>query len=105
VVPVVLDVQVRRRLAEATVLLAGEIDMVSAGEVSAVLSRLLDQGCRTVEVDLSGVRFLAAAGLGVLVERDRDYRAASARLVLVRPTPACARPFALTGLDRVLTIR
>jgi anti-sigma B factor antagonist len=104
-VPVALEVQIRRRPEQATVRLTGEIDMVTAGEVAEVLTGLLDQGCRTVEVDLSGIRFLAAAGLAVLLERDRCFRSAAARLVLVRPSPVCSRLFALTGLDTALTIR
>jgi anti-sigma B factor antagonist len=100
-----LGIEIIRRPRQATVRLTGEIDMVTAGELAEVLSRLLEQGCGTVEVDLSGVGFLSAAGLAVLVEHDRSSRSGAGRLLLVRPSPMCARVFAITHLDAVLTIR
>ncbi|WP_214404130.1 STAS domain-containing protein [Pseudonocardia lacus] len=103
--PCQLEIDVRGGHDHATVGVVGEIDMVSADRLAATLDRLLDQGCRTVELDLSGVVFLAAAGLAVLVENDRRYRDASARLLVVRPSRRCERLFALTGLTEVLTVR
>jgi anti-sigma B factor antagonist len=100
-----LGIEVVRRPRQATVRLTGEIDMVTAGELAGVLSGLLEQRCGTVEVDLSGVGFLSAAGLAVLVEHDRRLRSGSGRLVLARPSPMCARVLAITGLDALLTIR
>jgi anti-anti-sigma factor len=100
-----LDLEVHRRSDRATVRVVGEVDMASADALAATLHQLLDQGCRTVELDLSGVGFLAAAGLAVLVEHDRHYRDGAARLLVVRPSPRCARLFALTGLTEVLTVR
>jgi anti-sigma B factor antagonist len=103
--PAALDVAIVRRPEQATVRLTGDVDMVTADEVADVLSRLLDPHCRTVEVDLSGVGFMSAAGLAVLLEQDRRFRSRSARLLLVRPSPVCSRLFAITRLDAVLTIR
>jgi anti-sigma B factor antagonist len=99
-----LDVRVRRAGAVAVVELHGEVDMVSAPQLAEVLRHLLGQRCSEVEVDLAGVRFLAAAGLATLVEAHRHYQECAARLVLVRPTPACARLLAITRLDGTLTI-
>ena len=101
--PFALDV--RHAEDRATVLVSGEIDMVSADRLAATLQGLLERGCATVEVDMSGVGFLAAAGLAVLVEHDRRFRDASARLLVVRPSQRCARLFALTGIGGVLTVR
>ena len=104
-VPVPLDLQIRRGPERATVWVVGELDMVTADQLDTTLHRLLEQGCRTVELDLSGVAFLAAAGLAVLVEHHGRYRDASARLLIVRPSRRCARLFALTGLTEVLSVR
>jgi anti-sigma B factor antagonist len=103
--PPALEITVRRAPERANVCLTGEVDMVTAAQLADALSRVLDHGCRTVEVDLSGVGFMSAAGLRVLVEADRHARRRRARLLLTRPTPACARLFTLTGLDATLTIR
>ncbi|HZG92840.1 MAG TPA: STAS domain-containing protein [Pseudonocardia sp.] len=99
-----LDVRVRRSGATAVVELTGEIDMVTAPQLAEVLRHLLEQRCSPVEVDLAGVRFLAAAGLAALVEAHHRYQDDAARLVLVRPTPVCARLLAITRLDATLII-
>lgn len=103
--PVPLCVEVDRSPGQATVRVAGEIDLMTASRLAATLEELLEQGHRSVEVDLRGVRFLAAAGLTVLVDADRRYRARSARLRLVCPTRACVRLFRLASLEGMLTIR
>ncbi|MCO1657188.1 STAS domain-containing protein [Pseudonocardia humida] len=103
--PAPFELDVRIGPDQATVQVTGEIDMVSADQLATTLRGLLDQGCDTVELDMSGVGFLAAAGLAVLVEHDRRFRDASARLLVVRPSRRCARLFALTGVTEVLTVR
>lgn len=103
--PVPLRVDISRTPGRAGVRLTGEVDLMTAGRLADVLDDLLDQGCRTVEVDLCGVRFLAAAGLTVLVEAECRFRQRSGRLLLVGPTPACLRLFRLTSLEGMLTIR
>jgi anti-sigma B factor antagonist len=103
--PASFDLQVHHGPEEAAVRVVGELDMVTADQLDTTLRRLLEQGCRTVELDLSGVAFLAAAGLAVLVEHDGRFRDASARLLIVRPSRRCARLFALTGLTEVLSVR
>lgn len=104
-VPSPLGLEVRRDSDRATVQVAGEIDMANAAALSATLLALLDDGCRTVELDLSGLRFLAAAGLAVLVEHDRRYRDAAAELLVRHPSRQCVRLLAMTGLTEVLTVR
>jgi anti-sigma B factor antagonist len=99
-----LEVRVHDAPPRAIVCVSGEVDMMTAGHLATILARLLEAGRDTVEVDLSGVAFMAAAGLAALVDADRRYRDRSAKLLLTRPTPACARLFALTGLDTALTI-
>ena len=104
-VPAPLGLEVDRAADRAVVRVAGEIDMANAAALASTLHGLLDQGCRTVELDLSDLRFLAAAGLAVLVEHDRRYRDASAELLVLRPSRQCVRLLAMTGLTEVLTVR
>jgi anti-sigma B factor antagonist len=91
--------------ARATVRVVGEMDMLTVPQLGRALDELLDRGRRTVEVDLSGVTFLAASGLAVLAEWDERFRELSASLVLVAPTPAIVRVLRLTALDEVLIVR
>ena len=79
--------------------------MVTSPRIATALDRLLAQGCRSVEVDMSGVTFLSAAGLSVFVKWDSRYRNVAAQLVLVKPSRVAARSLRITDLDLVLTVR
>lgn len=81
----------------------GELDMQTSPRLAEELDRLLMSGCVHVELDLSEVSFLAAAGLAVLACADHRFQGASGRLLLVRPSRASLRVFSLTGLDATLT--
>jgi anti-anti-sigma factor len=73
------------------------------------LRRILDQLCldgfQEVVLDLAGLDFLSAIGLGTFVRADEQLRAAGGRLILNRPRPLARRVLAITELDTVLTIR
>lgn len=58
-----------------------------------------------VTVDLAGVEFLCAVALTALLQAHHDAQAGGGRLVLVHPARMHQRVFAITGLDRVLTIK
>ncbi|PPK70875.1 anti-sigma factor antagonist [Actinokineospora auranticolor] len=77
----------------------GEIDLVTAPRVrAALLGALAPPDLLLLVVDLSDVDFLAAAGLGVLVDvRDRA-RARAVDLRLVADRRSVLRPLDVTGL-------
>ena len=82
----------------------GELDMLTAPELRTQLAAQLEQ-CGHLILDLSEVTFLSAAGLHVMVE---THHRAGARGAALHLTGAhrrlIARPLAITGLHRVLTI-
>ena len=82
----------------------GELDMLTSPRLHEELDRLLTFGCVHVDLDLSEVSFLAAAGLAVLARADHRFQEASGRLLLVRPSRASRRVLSITGLDATLTI-
>jgi anti-sigma B factor antagonist len=94
-----IDVTVVGRVACMT--LVGEFDLVNADEIRAVASALATQGVGELDVDVSGVTFMAAAALNALVVARRCF-AGDGRMVVVCPTPGIRRLFELTGLDRPL---
>ena len=55
-----------------------------------------------VELDCSGLTFLDASGLRVLVAAHSDCEARGAMLTIVDPSRCVVRLLALTGLDAVL---
>jgi anti-anti-sigma factor len=64
---------------------AGPVDIVTAGRLSARLMHASAAGTRSVTVDLSGVTHLASAGVSVLYQADHRTLANDAELRLVAP--------------------
>ena len=80
------------------VCLSGELDIAG---VSAVRSQLMAM-TGDVELDCSGLTFIDACGLRVLVAAHRDSEARGAMLTIVHPSRCVVRLLALTGLDSLL---
>src|SRR5262245_38579098 len=55
-------------------------------------------------LDLGNIRFVASAGLGLLLALNRRLRSAGGRLVLSKLSPAVAEVIAVTHLDKVLEV-
>jgi anti-sigma B factor antagonist len=98
-------VQVCSDTVRSWVSLRGELDVTSAPHLQQVLDQLCRDGCPEIVLDLSGLKFLSAAGLTVLHRVDDQLRAAGGRLILHRPRWLARRALAITRLDTVLTIR
>lgn len=98
---VVLDTQHRD---DAILLVCGgEIDTLTAPQLTAAVSAALEQHPRTVVVDLDKVDFLASAGLAALVESHR-MTGENTRLHIVATGSATLRPLKLTGLTAELAV-
>ena len=100
-----LRVAVRSDASTGTAALSGELDISGVAGLREALDELHRRGHRRVELDLSDLDFLDAAGLGELVRADRRFRDSGAELVLTGLRPAQRRLLEITGLDRVLTLR
>lgn len=97
-----LDVQVSVSDQMVLVRVAGEVDIAT---VAAFRSALWSVPARPVlQVDLSGLRLLSAAGVRTLLAAHLRVRACGGALVLVDPSPVVARVLRATGLHRVMPI-
>jgi anti-anti-sigma factor len=65
------------------VVVAGELDMLTAPRLEQLLTELLHAGYRRVSVDSSGVTFFAAAGLNVICHATDQYHEAGGQLRVV----------------------
>ncbi|WP_221448066.1 STAS domain-containing protein [Saccharothrix violaceirubra] len=83
---------------------AGEVDAHTASRLRDHLVERIRPGGPDLVVDLGGVRFLAAAGLGVLAEVAASADAAGVRIHVVARTRPVLLPLSLTGLDVVLDV-
>jgi anti-sigma B factor antagonist len=83
---------------------AGELDIATAEQAYSFITEVIDgrlKGSAPVTVDLSGVTFCDASGLGALARLARYARAAGRQLSLTSARPSVMKIIRITGLDRV----
>ena len=83
---------------------AGEIDTLTAPQVSTALDELLAVADGDLAVDLDGVTFLASSGLGVLIHAAREAAGRRRTLHVVASNRAVLRPLEVTGSSQLFTI-
>jgi anti-sigma B factor antagonist len=86
----------------ATVVLDGEIDIATAPAIRRLLLAAISGGSVHLAVDMSGVTFLGAAGIGVLVAAANRAWEAGGSLSLPVPSPQVRRLLGILQLDAVL---
>jgi anti-sigma B factor antagonist len=99
-----LDVSAREEGGRVVVAAIGEVDVFTAPQLDAELSRLTADGRTDLVVDLSRVDFLDSTGLSVLVKALKRVREADGRLVVVVTADRVAKVFRLTGLDQLIPL-
>ena len=90
---------------QAVVVVAGDVDMHTEGQLRAELTRLSEPPGRQLVLDFSGVEFMASAGVAVLLEISARIEAAGGSLALACVHPMVARVLALTAADELVPIR
>lgn len=78
----------------------GEVELVNAPQLEAVLNRAVEDGPDVLVLDITGVTFLSSAGLSALMRTNREAATANARFRVVANSPATLRPIQLMGLDQ-----
>jgi anti-sigma B factor antagonist len=84
---------------------SGELDLHTAGELSAELEGVIARRPKRIVVDLGGVTFLDSTALGALVTAAKHARAVGAPTLVVTDDPHTLKIFRITGLDAVLGLR
>ena len=88
----------------ATVVLDGEIDIATAPAIRRILLAAISGGNVQLAVNMSGVTFIDAAGIGVLVAAANRARQAGGGLSLLAPSPQVRRLLDVFHLDAILPI-
>jgi anti-sigma B factor antagonist len=78
----------------------GELDIATAEQAYAYISEVIDARPAPVCMDLSGLTFCDASGLGVLARTARHARQAGRQLRLTSARPSLVKIMRITGLDR-----
>jgi anti-anti-sigma factor len=86
----------------AAVVLDGEIDITTAPAIRRFLMAAISGGDVHLAVDMSGVAFIGAAGIGVLVAAANRAREAGGSLSLLAPSPQVRWLLDLCHLDGIL---
>jgi anti-anti-sigma factor len=87
---------------QACVMLSGELDAVTASVLGEAISILMSATPKQITIDLGGLHFIDAAGLGHLVQLRQTLARAGQALTLRRPSNRIAQTFAIGGLQELL---
>ncbi len=87
---------------EAVVGIGGELDIATAGLATRYVRQVIDGHGGPVTVDLAGLGFCDAGGLGALVRMAGYAERAGCVSRLASPRPSLVKIMRITGLDRRL---
>jgi len=80
--------------------MTGELDIATAEQAYSYISEIIDGRPAPVTVDLSGLTFCDASGLGALARMARHARQTGRQLMLTSARPSMLKIMRITGLDR-----
>lgn len=100
-----LDVSVADGENGPMLVLSGEADLSTLGQLNSALEELIWAGTRLLIVDLSRLRYADSASIAAFVQADRTLRGQGGQLELLGPQQTVARVLTLTGVDQILTVR
>ena len=83
---------------------AAELDLATAPHLGAEVIEQLARGERRLVLDLTGVRLIDSAGIGVLLSIQRRVLQSGGELTLAQPSDHVRHVLALTGVDRTLKV-
>jgi anti-sigma B factor antagonist len=89
---------------QAVLSFAGELDVASADQAYGYVRDAIDAHGGAVLLDMAGLSFCDARGLGALVRMSRHAGQAGSCLHLVAPPPLLVKIIRITGLDGRLPV-
>lgn len=98
-----LTVQSEPHGAAVVLAVAGEIDLATAPQLGESIKEAMAREPKTLVVDLSGVGFLASAGMAVLIGCHQQAKG-NIRFRIVATGSATFRPMELTGMTDEMSI-
>lgn len=84
--------------------LAGEVDILSVGELTRATAELDTSLASHVVFDLSGLVFIDSSGINALVQAVRGIEEEGGTGVLAAPSPEARRVFDIIGLPQVVSV-
>jgi anti-sigma B factor antagonist len=87
-----------------TVLLRGEVDVLTVGQVRVALEEALTGRPREIVIDMRDLSFIDSTGLGALIFGFQRARDAGIRFRLAHPSTTVHQILALSGLLEVVEV-
>jgi anti-sigma B factor antagonist len=85
-----------------SVVVRGEVDLGTAGQLKSVLADVIERGALLVVLELEHVEFLDSSGLRVILSAADDLRDRDGSLVIGGASPAVLSVLEITGvIDRL----
>lgn len=84
------------------VAVAGELDLVTAGDLLNRVTDVVEAGAHRVILDLNELTFCDSAGLSVLIRIRKRVGEFDGALILARPTSPVRSVLELTGLTTII---
>ena len=101
-----LETEVRRAESEhAVVVLAGELDTSTVGQLYEELAELTREGVRHLVIDVAELDFVDSTGLSAIIAAHKRVEASGGELIVLDPSRDMRRLFEITGIDNYLNIR
>lgn len=88
----------------ATISVSGEVDILTAPDLSGVVFAVLDGGRRNIVLDLADCSFIGAAGLDVIARAARRVTPAGGSITIRSPSATTRRILSITGLDQLVGV-
>jgi anti-anti-sigma factor len=99
------EVRVQPAGEAVTVVLVGELDIVTVDELRARLDELTSAGFTRLVLDLRELSFMDSSGLQLVIEREADARRSGVELSLIEGPRQVQRLFELSGMLERLPFR
>ncbi len=99
-----LDTEIRGCKSHALVILTGELDTSTAGQLYEELAALTREGIVHVALDLTRLEFIDSTGISVVIAEHKRTAAAGGELIILTPHPQARKVFEVTGLMNVLHV-
>ena len=100
-----LETLIERVGTHALVILAGEVDLSTVGQLYEELAGLAREGVCHVALSVKEVTFIDSTGLSLLVSEHKRMDAMSGELIIFQPSKQLRRLLQITGLDSYFNIR
>jgi len=83
----------------------GEVDLTTSDHMrDRILRAARDSRCTCLVVDMSGIDFFGACGVGALVAVHRELTRQGRHMALAEPTPIAARVLNVLGMEQLFDV-